>query len=201
MVKTHLYLETRAVSEKPTSGFPLALSFSWHNNMTAAACSQEMSASQQHLMPYNNGQTDIRYMDEVEKSPVYYQNCPVYQNPTNHYVNHVQSNGLSSLLFRPKRSRSISSNAHFSVNQRVVQSASSYEINKIETNGAGFRTPQSNANFKCKQALDAKFLALATTGLETTIEPSPIANSDFLYRRLETIGSGSYATVYKTQNR
>jgi hypothetical protein len=170
--------------------------------MAAAACNQQMSTSQQHLLPYNNGQNDIRYMDGVETSPAYYQNCPIYQQPTNHYVNHIQSNGFSSsLLFRSKRSRSISSNAHFSVNQRVAQSASTYELNKVEANGAGFRTPQSNVNFKCKQALDAKFLALASSGLESNAEPSPIANSDFLFRRIETIGSGSYATVYKTQHR
>lgn len=179
----------------------MALSFSWHNNISAAACNQ-MSASQQHLLPHNNGQTDIRYMDEAESSPAYYQNCPIYQQAPSHYVNHLQSNGFSSsLLFRPKRSRSISSNAHYSVNQRVIQSASTYELNKVDANGAGFRTPQSNTNFKCKQALDAKFLALASSGLESNAEPSPIANSDFLFRRIETIGSGSYATVYKTQHR
>jgi hypothetical protein len=129
-------------------------------------------------------------MDEVGISP-------------NHYVNQPHSNGFNnSMLFRPKRSRSISANVRDSVHPQIVPSISTHNLNHISTtNGMVFRTPQANMNFKTKQSLDAKFLALASSGLDSNTESSPIANSDFLYRRLETIGSGSYATVYKTQNR
>lgn len=157
-----------------------------------------MSTSQQHLVPYNGCNQNIKYADDVEVSPVQYQN---------HHRNTSQSNGFaSSFLFRPKRSRSISANVRDSVHPQVAPSMSTYNLNNLNNhhpmiNGGGFRTPQSNANFKSKQALDAKFLSLVSSGLDSTTEPSPIANSDFLFRRLETIGSGSYATVYKTQNR
>lgn len=172
--------------------------------MAGAACNHQMSTSQQHLVPFTGSNRNIKYMDEVETSPSHYQNCNQYHSTQNHYVNQVQSNGFTSLLFRPKRSRSISANVRDSVHpQVVVPSMSTYNLSQQQNaiKNGGFRTPQSNANFKSKQALDAKFLALASSGLDSEMEPSPIANSDFLYRRLETIGSGSYATVYKTQNR
>ena len=160
----------------------------------AGACNHQMSTSQQNLVPFTASNRNIKYMDEVE-----------YQNT--HYTTPTQSNGFtSSMLFRPKRSKSISSNVRDSIHphSQVLPSMSTHNLNNHHQNAllsnGGFRTPQSNSNFKSKQALDAKFLALASSGLET-LEPSPIANSDFLFRRLETIGSGSYATVYKTQNR
>lgn len=191
-----LVSETRALSEKPTSGFPLTLSFSWHNNLTAT----QLSVSQQRLIPYGaNDRNDIKYMDEAEVSPAHYPTT--YHNTSARCTNQIENGYANSSVFRPKRSRSISSNVRDSVHPKVASSMSTYNLNNHHSVSAGFRTPQSNTNFKCKQALDAKFLALASSGLDSTMESSAIANSDFLFRRLETIGSGSYATVYKTQHR
>lgn len=194
-------LEARALSEKP-SGFPLTLSFSWHSNMAGAGYNNQMSTSQQHLIPYTGPTRNIKYMDEAEISPIHYNHNP---NGCQSFQNQLPSNGISSSsLFRPKRSRSISANVRGSVHPQVAPSLSTHNLSNHQhsvTNGMVFRTPQSSMNFKSKRSLDAKFLALASSGLDSTAEPSPIANSDFLYRRLETIGSGSYATVYKTQSR
>ncbi|CAD5206636.1 unnamed protein product [Bursaphelenchus okinawaensis] len=84
---------------------------------------------------------------------------------------------------RPKRARSISAQVRAQIAPRSTT--------------PGFRTPQhSFMHVKNRTALDARFLALNIND-----EDIQMSNNDFMYKRLETIGSGSYATVYKTQNR
>lgn len=83
---------------------------------------------------------------------------------------------------RPKRARSISSQTRVQVAPRSTT--------------PGFRTPQSMMSTRDRTILDAQFLAMNVSNVDV-----PLTNNDFMFKRLETIGSGSYATVYKTQNR
>ncbi|CAD5209615.1 unnamed protein product [Bursaphelenchus xylophilus] len=107
---------------------------------------------------------------------------PRGQTP-NDYIHKHASIDDGAAKQRPKRARSISAQ----VRAQVVPRSTT----------PGFRTPQhSFLNVKNRTDLDARFLALNIND-----EDIQMSNNDFMYKRLETIGSGSYATVYKTQNR
>ncbi|KAH7727516.1 hypothetical protein AAVH_04559 [Aphelenchoides avenae] len=108
----------------------------------------------------------------------------------------VFDNGIMPSSFRtesgrlkPKRSRSISAVHRSGTQPRALGMSMSGAPTM-----AGFHTPQSTAAFKCKQTIDANFLSLAH-------KEQPVMNSDAMYRRLEKLGEGSYATVYKSENR
>ncbi|KAI6178498.1 Protein kinase domain-containing protein [Aphelenchoides besseyi] len=193
--------KARAFSEHPTAGFPLTLSYSWHSNLTTSCIPpihHQSNGSAGAGMAFNG---DIRYMDETDVS------CPHHHHPPPpSFVNGHPSS--TSLVYRPARSRSISTTVREAVNPTIptaaptfMNSASTHDVrHHLLHHTDGFRTPQNNTNFKNKQA-DATFLALASEGLDSEVSPVPAANFEFLFRRLDKIGSGSYATVYKTQNR
>jgi cyclin-dependent kinase 14 len=89
---------------------------------------------------------------------------------------------------KPKRSRSISAMFQYAQprsNAVNLPNGSAFR---------GFHTPQSTSAYKCKQVIDANFLSL-------TQKDQPVMNSDVMFRRLEKLGEGSYATVYKSENR
>uniref|UniRef100_A0A914CT40 cyclin-dependent kinase n=1 Tax=Acrobeloides nanus TaxID=290746 RepID=A0A914CT40_9BILA len=91
---------------------------------------------------------------------------------------------------KPKRSRSITTMHH------TVSHSAAEPFDRIDARHShGFRTPQSSTAFKCKQTIDANFLSFAHK-----VE-HPVTNSDVMYRRLELLGQGSYASVYKSENR
>ena len=80
---------------------------------------------------------------------------------------------------KPKRSKSITAinNEEFSVN----------------SSSQGFRTPQSLSGYKCKQTIDPRFWRYS--------REHSVSNTDVMFKRLEKIGEGSYATVMKGENR
>uniref|UniRef100_A0A915ELQ2 cyclin-dependent kinase n=1 Tax=Ditylenchus dipsaci TaxID=166011 RepID=A0A915ELQ2_9BILA len=105
---------------------------------------------------------------------------------------------------KPKRSRSVgavhhhelnvkaAANGYWPVNGHMASSRPTPPSDGITTNG-GFRTPQTA--YQCNQQfIDANFLALGQ-------KDQPVMSSDLMYRRLEKLGEGSYATVFKSENR
>ncbi|KAI6241383.1 Protein kinase domain-containing protein [Aphelenchoides fujianensis] len=190
--------KTRAFSERPTVGFPLTLSYSWHSNL-ATSCVPPPIPPHQTNGAAGQGMSDIQFMDDTD-APCAHQH---HHAPSAFSNGHVSSS--SSLVYRPARSRSISSNVRDAVHQPAptsfVSSASTHDVRYNHVSTGGFRTPQPHSNGikSSKHALDA-FVAMASEGLGNEVAV-PAANFDFLFRRLGTIGSGSYATVYKTQNR
>ncbi|KAI1722002.1 protein kinase domain-containing protein [Ditylenchus destructor] len=114
---------------------------------------------------------------------------------------------------KPKRSRSVGAVQHKDYSVKVAVNAQNHNgharggegdlnsatstMTRTTTISGGFRTPQSMAAYKCNpQYIDANFLAFGHKDSQT-----PVMSSDLMFRRLEKLGEGSYATVWKSENR
>uniref|UniRef100_A0A914Y5I0 Uncharacterized protein n=1 Tax=Panagrolaimus superbus TaxID=310955 RepID=A0A914Y5I0_9BILA len=90
---------------------------------------------------------------------------------------------------QPKRSKSITA---INSEEYCVRSDSMTRSTHNHS-GHGFRTPQSLSGYKCKQTIDPRFWRYS--------REHSVTNTDAMFKRLEKIGEGSYATVLKGENR
>lgn len=89
---------------------------------------------------------------------------------------------------KPKRSKSITA-----INSEEYCVRSDSMSRSTHGNNHGFRTPQSLSGYKCKQTIDPRFWRYS--------REHSVTNTDAMFKRLEKIGEGSYATVLKGENR
>uniref|UniRef100_A0A7E4UT05 cyclin-dependent kinase n=2 Tax=Panagrellus redivivus TaxID=6233 RepID=A0A7E4UT05_PANRE len=174
-----------------STSFPM--SHSWHSHLTESVLHREPELPE----------TTSNHAPSSIPGPSGLQNTSSASSSSNK-TKEKDKTKTSASVTKPKRSKSIT--AMNSDNYRVsaVDTLSGSGNSAISAGGdpmtrsstQGFHTPQSLAGYKCKQPIDARFWS-GFAGSHRG--DSPLA-TDAMFRRLEKIGEGSYATVLKGEN-
>lgn len=171
-----IYFKLSLIESSSSKTFPM--SFSWHSHITDILHQKD-----------NHHQADLIAGPSTMATGMPSSNC-IEVGPDGRIIDGTTLDATTSTdsTSKPKRSKSITA-----INSEEYCVRSDSMTRSTHGGNHGFRTPQSLSGYKCKQTIDPRFWRYS--------REHSVTNTDAMFKRLEKIGEGSYATVLKGENR